>query len=355
MKENPSSFGQPEFRIVGSASDKKKEKIRQELLNALFDNFNSLSPKERSELEKLEYPKSEKELECIEFANNETDQLMNEAGVTSYDIPTENYRIVPPELHAKISDDNGPGMTFYFKQGILLNAKYVRSNPFYFGAVALHETLHLKGHTAFEATKEDEIQEENEAAEKSKKTIYRVGISAISPRKLISQNKLHEHFEGLNEAIVATQEKKSLRKLLGHPALKEENEWFASEEAQILRKKVAEISKIDGDDIIWIDKQKNDNWVAVPYSEARQTLDYVCIEIQKQFPEKYASKDDVFKEFLKTHFTGNLLPIARLVEKTFGEGNFRLLGNMEPEKESAILHMESLQKARIRQLKKLGL
>jgi len=45
------------------------------------------------------------------------------------------------------------------------------------------------------------------------------------------------------------------------------------------------------------------------------------------------------------------LPIARLMEKTFGEGSFRLLGNMETSNESGILHLESLQKARARYLR----
>jgi len=54
---------------------------------------------------------------------------------------------------------------------------------------------------------------------------------------------------------------------------------------------------------------------------------------------------------LKTHFTGRLLPVARLVEGTFGEGSFRLLGNMTTEKQSGILHLESFKKLRAKQIK----
>jgi len=60
----------------------------------------------------------------------------------------------------------------------------------------------------------------------------------------------------------------------------------------------------------------------------------------------------VYKVFLKAHFTGRLLPIGRLIEKTFGEGSFRLLGNMDTDDESGALHLESLEKARRRQIRK---
>jgi len=78
----------------------------------------------------------------------------------------------------------------------------------------------------------------------------------------------------------------------------------------------------------------------------------VCAEIQKEFPEKFKSADDVYKIFLNAHFTGHLVTIGRLVEKTFGEGSFRELGNMGSDKESGVLCLEFLKKARARQIRK---
>ena len=97
-------------------------------------------------------------------------------------------------------------------------------------------------------------------------------------------------------------------------------------------------------------KGKND-WESVSYFSQRQVLEYVCGEIQKEFPNQYDNADDVFKEFLKSHFNGRLLPVARLVEKTFGEGSFRLLGNMGTDRKSGISHLELLRKARIRHMR----
>jgi len=40
------------------------------------------------------------------------------------------------------------------------------------------------------------------------------------------------------------------------------------------------------------------------------------------------------------------------VEKTFGEGSFRLLGNMDTDEKSGVLHLEALKEARRRKKEK---
>ena len=65
----------PEIRIVGGVSAEKKEQTRKEVEQALFSHFKSLSPQEREQFEKFEYPKSEKEITLINFANEETASL----------------------------------------------------------------------------------------------------------------------------------------------------------------------------------------------------------------------------------------------------------------------------------------
>jgi len=54
---------------------------------------------------------------------------------------------------------------------------------------------------------------------------------------------------------------------------------------------------------------------------------------------------------LKSNFSGKLLSIASLVEKTFGEGYFRILGTMTNKPDSAIQMLEVLRKARLRKTK----
>lgn len=330
----------PEIRIIGGASTEKKEQVKKEVEQALFSHFESLPSEDREQFEKFEYPKSEKELALISFANEETSRLMQEAGIEPYDIPVDNFHIIPPELYKKAADDSGMAATFNTRQGILFDAQHFRDNPVNFGVAALHESLHLKAHFSME------VQEEGD---KVKKTPYREGVTVLALQSYGHHGKYHEHFAGLHEGIVAETEKRLLGKLLDRPELAQEKKWLISDEAKEMKKKLAEEKEIPEDDIVWVGKKGKDDWETVSYPRQRDVLNYVCAEIQKQFPEEYQSADDVYKTFLNAHFTGRLLNLARIVEKTFGEGSFRLLGNMDTDKQSGVLHLESLKKARARE------
>lgn len=333
----------PETRIIGNASPKTKEQVKKAITEALFNHFESQSPEEQEQLEKFEYPKSEKEIALINFANKETALLMQEAGIEPYDVPAGNYHIIPTELYRKIVGNDGNATTLMRKQGIFFDAQHFRDNPVNFGAVALHETLHLKAHFSME------VQEDGDTVSKTR---YREGLMIHSLQNSnLGKYHYHCHFAGLNEGIVAESEKRLLLKLLDLPELAEEKEWLTSDEAKKIKKKLAEKDGIPEDDIIWVGKKGEDDGKIVSYGQQRNVLNYVCAEIQKQFPDQYASADDVYKTFLNASFTGRLLPLGRLVEKTFGEGNFRLLGNMDTERPNATLHLESLKKARARQVK----
>lgn len=327
----------PEFRIVGGASPEKKEEVKKELQKALFNHFESLSPEERKKVAKFEYKKSDEEKGLIDFANQETNRLRQEAGLEPYSIPYENYHLLPSKKYEEVKLGGSDAMTSYTSQGILLNKENLSSDPTKLGSAFVHETLHLKGHFTGKA---------KEYGKNIRRTIFREGVSVYGTRR----DELHEHFDGLHEAIVANQEKKSFPKLLDIPFFQKEKEWLVSDEAKKIRKEMAEKMKISEDEFRWVDKKGG--WGTFPFRAQREVLDFVCAEIQKEHSQQYQDKEDVFREFLKSHFTGQLLTIARLVEKTFGEGNFRVLGNMSAKKESAILHMELLRKARVRQLKK---
>lgn len=332
----------PQIRTIGNASTEQKEEEKKKIEQLLFNHFVSLDSDAKAQLEKFEYTKSATELAVIDFANKETNQLMKEVGVEPYDIPAENYHIIPPEVYKK-GGGGGAGTAFTTMQGMIFNAERLRGNPVLFGSVALHETLHIKAHLSVEVLKKEEGVGTRH---------FRRGVKIASSQKYDDSGKYHEHFDGLNEAIVAAQEKKSLSKLLELPELSKEKEWLLSDKANELRKELAQKEGVSEDDIIWFDEKNKDDWKRLGYTQQRATLDYVCNEIQKQFSDKYQNSDEVFKEFLKAHFTGQLLPIARLVEKTFGEGSFRLLGNMaSDDSSSGIMTFESLKKDRMRQLR----
>lgn len=329
---------EPQMRIIGNASPEQKERVEQNLKESLFNHTHSLTQYDREQLENFEIPKSELELELINFANRETSLLMEDVGITAYDIPSENYHIIASELYEKL-DSEGVGIAFPLKKAIMFDVRHFQNNPVYFAAVAVHETLHLKGHFSAEVQQGDD---------KVYITPYREGVSIRALQKYGYHGEYHSHFDGLHEAIVAEAEKKLLKKILALPQLEKEKDWLESTQANEMRKELVAEENISSDDIIWLDKNERGNWEAIQYAPQRKVLNYICLEIQKEFPEIYRNEEDVYKIFLKAHFRGNLVPVARLVEKTFGEGSFRILGNMETSTASGMLHLETFKKARTR-------
>lgn len=328
----------PEFRVIGGVSPESMERARGELRDSLFDHFESLSAEEQEQLRKLEYPKTEKEASLIDFGNEITSRLMREAGMPPYNVPEDNFHLIPPELYKKIANKTGVATAYAVKQGIIFDADPMRDNNVFFGAAALHELLHLKAHLAVEVWEEDG---------KPGKEIYRSGISALALRTHVRRREGHEHFGGLHEAIVSETQKRLFGDLIGCPQLAEEKEWLNSDEAKEMRKKLSDRKGIPEDDIIWVGRKGESDYEVVPYPQQRRVLEYVCAEVQRVFSDRFQSADDVYRIFLNAHFTGRLLPLGRLVEETFGEGSFRLLGNMNTSRESGVLHLESLRKARV--------
>lgn len=58
------------------------------------------------------------------------------------------------------------------------------------------------------------------------------------------------------------------------------------------------------------------------YKEPRDKLSAAIDEIYQKNTEHFSSKEDVFAVFARAYFTGRILPVARLVDDTFGAGTF---------------------------------
>ncbi|MBX4197778.1 hypothetical protein KW782_00385 [Candidatus Parcubacteria bacterium] len=334
----------PDIRIIGNASEEVKNMEKKKIAENLFDHFPSLAEREQKALKKFEYPKSLEEVALIDFANQETNRLMQEVGgVEPYDIPTDNFHLLPPEIYQKACDDESNASAFITNQGVLFNAAELRGNSIHFGSTAFHEMLHLKGHTSFEVKHEQGKDEANT-------TLYRSGINIYSLQALEKQDLQHAHFKGLTEAIISTQESRSLHRMLELPIFAEEKRRLETEEAMKLKQEIAKEKNINEKDLIWVGTNSSE-YEMIVYINQRRVLDYVIGEIVEEFPHDYSSSEEIFNLFLKAHFTGQILDIARLIEETFGKDSFRLLGNMSDIESSAALCLESLKKSRARMKK----
>jgi hypothetical protein len=286
----------PNFRIVGGIPENIKEAAKIVIESSVFNHLKGWPDQAKEDLIKFEIPKTPEQIEFINFANNETNRLMEEVGLQPYDFPIENFHFLPSEIFKKFSKSHDANATTIIGQHtVVVNIDRIINNSKLLKSVLFHEMLHVKGHVAWEI---EEIKGDDIGYRES---VYRDGVASISSQKKISENREHSHFDGLGEAIVVEQESRSV------PG----------------RGKFS-------------------------YKEQREVLNYICEEISKSMSEKYANPDAVFKEFLSAHFTGRLLPIAKIIEKVFGKRSFRVLSNMNTDIESGILTLEYFQKCKIK-------
>ncbi|MEK7596351.1 MAG: hypothetical protein AAB564_02275 [Patescibacteria group bacterium] len=329
---------EPKPKIVGAAPEKTKESVKERFRRYFYeDHLVDISEEARKELESLEYEKTPQEKELIFAADNELNDLMEKLGVPSFDIPLKNIHILPPELYKKSNKiaGNYSAITHYQERAILLNAKVFKSDPVYFGSIIFHEMFHLKGHFALEVEK---------TGEKDMETVspFRAGLAVFSANKKDKENKGHEHFRGLEEAVTTEMEKRYFKKLIEHPILKEKKKQSESGEAKELKEEISQKADIPIDEIISF----NDEFYAnFSYFWQRKVLNLLVSKIYENNKDKFASPDEVLLDvFAKAHFTGRLLPMARLIKESFDKTTFEILGMMADDDESAIKTLEFLQR-----------
>ena len=73
-------------------------------------------------------------------------------------------------------------------------------------------------------------------------------------------------------------------------------------------------------------------WVSYPYHDERQQFNALVDELFERNKEDFESREQVFNLFAEATMTGKLLPIARLIEKTFGKGSFKMIGEKSADK-----------------------
>lgn len=333
----------PDVRVVGNVSEEIKAEARQRIKN-LFgeDHFENLPEEAQEEFKKFEYPKTKEELLLIDLANKETNEIMRKCGVVPRGVSEENLHIVPDNLYSralgKSESNTSTASTVQSLQMVVYKAGSVRGDDFYFGDTTFHEMLHLKSYFAVQVKEEEGLVERKD---------FRGGLSAHSSFKKDEQGEKHEHLRGLDEAVIVREEKKFAKgALYDLPMFKEEKDWFNSLEADGKKNSLSRKYGIPKESILWVSREDEGGFIHAAYCGQAKTYEYVLSEIQKQFSQRYKDSDEVSLEFLKGFFTGKLLGVAKLVEKTFGKGSFRVLGSMGADDNSAINILEILKSLR---------
>ena len=322
----------PNLQIVGQADSADKEQTKDFFNARLFEHNASLPDKDLEIIKKYELAKTPEALDFISFANSETNRLCQQFGLEGYNVPAENYHFLPREACQRLNM-TAAAMTYKLKQGIIIQNDKFLDSKLSLAAVIFHETMHLKAFTA--------LQSDQGVKDFS---LFRSGVSAHS--RTGHEMPKHVHFKGLHEAIVSEQEIRTLDKIMLLPNFREEHLFL---EIPIVKEQIAKFKRqnnINSDSFVWFNIQQNCLEVVETYNQHRKLLKYICQEIQQEFSDQYADANTIFTEFLRAHFTGSLLTIGKLVEKTFGPGSFRSLGNVSEDENSVNLCFEDLSRRR---------
>ncbi|MDD5464392.1 MAG: hypothetical protein PHP62_04535 [Candidatus Moranbacteria bacterium] len=338
----------PNLNVVGKINDKVKDEIRQDNHNNLHKQLEQLTDDQRVDVLEHECPKSPEELICIDLANQETNRLLELSGVESYDFPATNVHIFDEYfIKEQYGSDFETGRAYAEGQSIILSEDEVRNNKIGFASIVFHEMFHVKSLFVQHAVRK---QEEDETF-KTRITTYRKGLLVCSPQpKHDDENEEHVHFAGLNEAVTAQAEKIFFGKLLNNQLFADERKKLYSEEVVAFKSELFKDKGITEDEIIFVSDKNNGKreYLRIGYAKQREVLEYVCREIAQDLG---VSEEEVFNKFVKSQFNGHLVELGNMIEKSFGKGSFRRLGDMPRGQDYGPETLEALRKMRLQILK----
>ncbi len=331
---NKPKFERPEPTVIGPASDETKESVKRLILERFGEkHLEQLSEEDREKLESSELKKEPYEKLVIERANKITNELLRDAGQSPFEIPERNIHDIPNRLFEKLEDDGDTrAVTYSDQQSIFINSDKIR-NPIDRSATILHEMTHLKSFLSLEVHEDDLF-------------IHRAGLKVAPTRKKREDLGYYNSFTGLNEAVVTEMEKTYLTQLLEfNKFIRNEKEWESSEEALKTKGDIAKEKNMDPEEIICLTKIEGGyEYKIFPYPAQRKVLHHTVNKIFEDNRKKFKSENEVMKLFFNAHFNGQLIEIGRLIEKSFGEGSFRIVGMMDDDSKSANRVMDYLKK-----------
>lgn len=268
MKEKITIFGK-------NITDQDKTKVR--------DFLQSKKDMNRQKIED-EYEKTDEEIKFIQVLSGYISQELEKLGIQEVpEIKPDEFHFLPQDMFKKKyrKETNGNGVYDAHEQVVYISRDRMKNRLYKFQTM-MHDAVHL---VAFKKMHKEES---------GGIIVYRSGYVSRNVNLLEDQDILrHEHFRGLDEAIVD----KFTFDLVN-------NNW----------ENLKEEFNISNDEV---DRSK------VYYHEP-----FIAIldEIIKRLAEHKGEKEDkIWENFKRGLFTGEMLHL-RDVEKTFGPGSLRVLG-----------------------------
>ncbi|HAU07975.1 MAG: hypothetical protein UW46_C0001G0133 [Candidatus Yanofskybacteria bacterium GW2011_GWF1_44_227] len=281
-----------------------------------------------------EVAKSPEWIEALGQINSFLREFVSEYGGEPIDVPAKNIHVIdrhnlPKSASDKTQEFNGlysPESQAIF---IFVDSSYSDLKA---AIRVVHELLHFNSFQSIQnASRGKKFRFEKDEDDGGELVILgprRIGFEIFSEKK----NKIF--FHNLNEAITEELMKRFDKRYFGRLALTKKE----YEERELKRSEIAKKSAEDGnreiaaDDLAVVRDFKTKDGPSIKlregyaYSEERKELGSLVREIYVKNSDEFSSEEDVFKLFAEAVMTGRLLRIARIIERTFGEGSFKQFG-----------------------------
>ena len=330
-------------RIVGGTEEEKLEAKKE--LQEIFE-----SEEKNGRFSSYELLTTERDEKIIQNTESNVDKIVKFYGGNAYPLPRKNiyvfkYGAVKILSKGKFEE----GYHHVLGQRIFVEK---RSSNIGLAITFAHELFHLKSYKSAQIDK------------KGKPDVYRSGISVFSAKREVN------YFEKLEEAIIANLTHQFYqREIKNNPLYQTEVEntekikekmkelmkkiGFKEEEQRMILDEIYSIPYSNPESVIKIlegDKVKNflekdkssttrlgsihgviDGIIEkeggkVMFFERyleKQKFDKLLEKILAKSGDRFKNKQELFDQFAKAHFSGNLLPLARIIETSLGKGAFR--------------------------------
>lgn len=330
-------------RVVGNIPQENKEKMIKKM-EGEFQN------QEFEGLEGKELKKTPEQVQIISLANEFTNEIRIKYGLDYFDIPEKNIHIIKNKDWEdwKENDQSRKGLLAVYvpeKQTIGIGED---PNNIIFLSKVFHELLHFKSYGALQRT----------MGENSKFTNYRTGFTVKE------RNGEKIYFESLNEAITEELTKRFTNKLYFNPlfskelnqtrkaiskypnAVNNQGELLLRNSdifyAEIEEKTLGEVINDFFKKVLSKETMSKIKTEKFSYARERRNLNVLIDKLFERNRERFKNREEVFELFVEGMVTGNILPVGKLIEKTFGNGTFRKIGEMDDDVDKQAEFIDSL-------------
>jgi len=290
-------------RVVGQVSEDEKNEI-------LRDSCEQFSNQYFQELVDKERKKTSTEVAIINLANQYTNEIRNKYGLSDFDIPAKNIHVIKKDKWPRENED---ALYNSMMQAVALEEN---SANIVFMKKVVHEMLHFKSYNAMQVLNGDE----SEVSE------YRSGLT-VSTR---SGEEMY--FRNLNEAVIEEMTMHILRKVINDKLFVDEIRKTSEIMGANSEARMNNGEYLFDDNTFYAEMKDGVNEIraeSFTKKKERKIFNILIEKLLDRNDEIFKSKQEVFEMFAKAMMTGNILPVGKLIDRTFGRGVFRRIGELD--------------------------